>query len=53
MVTMIVNGCRYLINDSSKGADLACKKIIDAHPKDATVEFEDGWDLTKIKQTEG
>ena len=40
MEVMIVNGDRYLINDTSPAVDLDCQVILAGYPKDAIVEFD-------------
>jgi len=40
MEVMIVNGDRYLINETSPAVDLDCQIILAGYPKDAIVEFD-------------
>ena len=37
---LIVNGDRYLINESSKSVDETCSSICSSYPDDATIEFD-------------
>ena len=41
MEVMIVNGKRYLINDTSPAVDLDCQIILAGYPKDAVIEFDE------------
>ena len=38
---MIINGKRYLINDTSPAVDLDCQIILAGYPKDAIIEFDE------------
>lgn len=40
LITMVVNGTRYLLNEDAASVDQSAKLILDTYPRDAEVYFE-------------
>ena len=40
LITMVVNGKRYLLNEDASCIDQSAKLILDTYPRDAEVYFE-------------
>ena len=41
LIVMVVNGNRYLLNESARSVDDAAKTILAVYPADASVHFEE------------
>lgn len=39
LLTMVVDGTPFLINDESKGVDKTIENILECHPDDAIIRF--------------